>query len=87
MVDKSNANFVTINFNYLFHIDLKYLFLSFNLIIRKWFLKKCFQKKNIFHAEKTTNFDSETDFFLLFLFYSKTFIFSFKYKIKFQEKI
>lgn len=74
MVDKSNANFVTINFNYIFHIDLKYLFLSFNLIIRKWFLKKCFQKKNIFHAEKTTNWFWNRFFFIIFILFQNIYI-------------
>lgn len=86
MVDKSNANFITINFNYIFLIDFKYLFLSFNLIIQKWFLrirvskfidiffkKKMFSEKNIYFPLKRQPIVSETDYFL---FYFKTCLFS-----------
>lgn len=75
MVDKSNANFVTINFNYIFHIDLKYLFLSFNLIIRKWFLKKMFSEKKIYFTLKRQPIVSETDsFFIIFILFQKIYI-------------
>lgn len=46
-----------------------------------------FSEKKIYFTLKRQPIVSETDSFLLFLFYFKTFIFSFKYKIKFQEKI
>lgn len=98
MVDKSDANFVTINFNYIFLIDFKYLYLSFNLIIQKQFLRirvlkfiDIFFKKNVFRKKiyftlKRQPIVSETDSFLLFLFYFKTFLFSLSIKSNFRKK-
>lgn len=49
--------------------------------------KKMFSEKKYISRWKDNQLFLKQIFFLLFLFYFKTFIFSFKYKIKFQEKI
>lgn len=46
-----------------------------------------FSEKKKYFTLKRQPIVSKTDSFFIILFYSKKFIFSFKYKIKFQEQI
>lgn len=76
MVDKSNTNFVTINFNYVFHIEFKYLFYLLRIRVSKFidviFKKKFSEKKYISRLKHNQLFLKQVLFYY-FYFISKHF--------------